>query len=231
MNNKVVPGLKKPTIGWRVSILSMLISALAVCYETSAAETLQLAWNPETGTTAVGYKVHYGTASKTYNTVVDVGTNISATITNCKAGGNYYFAVAAYNSAKVEGPLSTEVMTTAVPTPFFRGQSAISNNLEYLQFSNGTAFGYYSLGSFNWVYHEDFGLVFYVDAGDSQNGAYLYDPHTTTYYYTSPAVWPQLYNENLQAWVYYYPATNSPGHYTSNPRVFRNMKTGKNFTE
>ena len=231
MNNKVVPGLERPIIGWRLSLLLLILSALAVCCQTRAQETIQLAWNAESGTTAIGYKVHYGNASKTYNAVIDVGTNTSAVITNCKAGTNYYFAVTAYNTAKLEGALSTEVMTTAVPGAFFRGQVSVSNNLEYLQFTNGTVFGYYSLGSFPWVYHEDLGLVFFVDAKDSQNGAYLYDPHTTTYWYTSPAVWPHLYDESLQAWLYYYPATNAPGHYPANPRLFQNTKSGKNITK
>ncbi len=231
MNKNVVPSFKKPIIGWRVSLLVLVVSSIAVCCETMAQETIQLAWNAETGTTAVGYKVHYGIATKTYTMVMDVGTNISAMVTNCKAGTNYFFVVTAYNSTKTEGAYSDEVMTTAVPSAFFRGQQAISNNLEYLQFTNGTVFGYFSLGSFPWVYHEDLGLVYYVNANDSQNGAYLYDPHTTTYWYTSPAVWPQLYDESLQAWLYYYSATNDPGHYTSNPRVFENMKTGKTITK
>ena len=44
-----------------------------------------------------GYRVHYGTASRNYTTVIDVG-NVTAYVLNDLPPGTYYFAVTAYNS-------------------------------------------------------------------------------------------------------------------------------------
>ena len=59
-----------------------------------------------------GYKVHYGTESKTYSDTIQV-TNPGITtyvVDNLKAG-KYYFAVTAYNTAGQESSLSSEVST------------------------------------------------------------------------------------------------------------------------
>jgi hypothetical protein len=59
-----------------------------------------------------GYKVHYGSASKTYSDTIQV-TNPGLTtyvVQNLNAG-KYYFAVTAYNSAGQESSLSPEVST------------------------------------------------------------------------------------------------------------------------
>jgi hypothetical protein len=59
-----------------------------------------------------GYKVHYGSASKTYSDTIQV-TNPGLTtyvVQNLNAG-KYYFAVTAYNSTGQESSLSPEVST------------------------------------------------------------------------------------------------------------------------
>jgi hypothetical protein len=50
------------------------------------------------------------------------------------------------------------------------------------------------------------------------------------WFYSSPSLFPYLYDFTLTAWLYYFPATNNPGHYTTNPRYFSNLLTGKIFT-
>ena len=34
----------------------------------------------------------------------------------------------------------------------------------------------------------------------------------------------------LNSWIYYFPNTQSPGHYSTNPRYFSNLTTGVIFT-
>jgi hypothetical protein len=47
------------------------------------------------------------------------------------------------------------------------------------------------------------------------------------FWYTNPATFPFVYDFTLQTWLYYYPNTQNPGHYTTNPRYFYNYSQGK----
>jgi hypothetical protein len=74
------------------------------------AASVTLAWNPVTEST--GYKVYYGSASRTYNAPIDVGNKTGYTIANLPPG-TYFFAVTAYNdygesgfSSEVSAPIS-----------------------------------------------------------------------------------------------------------------------------
>jgi Putative Ig domain len=59
-----------------------------------------------------GYKVHYGSASKTYtNTIQVANPGLTTYVVQNLAEGKYYFAVTAYNSAGHESSLSPEVST------------------------------------------------------------------------------------------------------------------------
>jgi len=90
-----------------------------VVSEGNSQGNVTLSWQAPTsnadGTTLVdlkGYKVHYGSAAKTYSDTIQV-TNPGITtyvVDNLKAG-KYYFAVTAYNAAGQESSLSSEVST------------------------------------------------------------------------------------------------------------------------
>jgi hypothetical protein len=71
-----------------------------------AGATKTLSWAVEPS--ATGYKLYWGTTSQRYDSNVDVGPNVSYTLTDLKAGTNYYFAVSAYNAGGESG-LSAEV--------------------------------------------------------------------------------------------------------------------------
>ena len=77
-----------------------------------------LTWDPNADAVA-GYKVYYGTASRTYGTPIDVGNQTTYTVTGL-IPGTFYFAVTAYNSARTESGFSNEVsktITAADTTP------------------------------------------------------------------------------------------------------------------
>jgi hypothetical protein len=59
-----------------------------------------------------GYKVYYGTASRTYSTAIDVGKVTNCQINNLTDGLTYYFAVTAYDTSKNESAYSNEVSKT-----------------------------------------------------------------------------------------------------------------------
>jgi hypothetical protein len=114
-----------------------------------------------------------------------------------------------------------------VHPPFFTGEVSLGNGVYYLQFPNGTPFGYYSyLTDPHWIYHFDMGYEYWFDANDGHNGIYFYDLAANTFFYTSPSFpFPYLYDFGLNTVLYYYPDTQRPGHYTTNPRYFYNFTT------
>lgn len=75
-----------------------------------------LAWNASASSGVTGYKVHYGTASRSYSTHLDVGNKLTSSVPNLTAGTTYYFAVTAYNAAGESG-YSNEASATIPAAP------------------------------------------------------------------------------------------------------------------
>lgn len=99
-------------ISWvnRIAGLAIALLLTLLAYPASAGQA-SLSWNASASTSVAGCKIHYGTASASYSSHVDVGNVQSATVSNLNAGGTYYFAVTAYNSAGERG-YSNEATTT-----------------------------------------------------------------------------------------------------------------------
>ena len=112
------------------------------------------------------------------------------------------------------------------------GEVPLGNGVYYLQFPNGTPFGYYTyLTDPRWIYHFDMGFEYWFDANDGQSGIYFYDFSSSHFFYTSPSFpFPYLYDFSLNTVLYYFPDPNNPGHYTTNPRYFYNFATGQIIT-
>ena len=123
-------------------------------------------------------------------------------------------------------------ITVSAHAPFFTGETDLGSGVYYLQFPDGTPFGYYSyLSDPPYLYHFDLGYEYVFDAADGQDGVYLYDFTSQTFFYTSPSFpFPYLYDFTLDAVLYYYPDTANPGHYTTNPRYFYDFNLGVIFT-
>ena len=125
------------------------------------------------------------------------------------------------------------VVSNPTPTPahapFFTGEVPLANGVYYLQFSNGTPFGYYTyLTDPRFIYHFDMGYEYWFDANDGHNGIFFYDFISNHFFYTSPSFpFPDLYDFSLGTVLYYLPDANNPGHYSQNPRWFFNFATGQ----
>ncbi len=119
--------------------------------------------------------------------------------------------------------------TNLIPThpAFFNGEIPLSAGFYFLRFpATNNLFGYYSYAFFPVLYHVDLGFVYFLDANDGANGAYLYDFQSASWFYTSPTFpFPYLYDFSRQALLYYFPDTTTTDHYTSNPRYFYDFKT------
>ena len=117
--------------------------------------------------------------------------------------------------------IATVGVTPGMPHPqFFTGETALSDGVYYLTLPDGVPFGYYSYDSYPYLYQFDLGFEYWLPAGDSADGAYLYDFTSSTWWYTSPSEWPYLYDFTLNATLYYYPNPTDSTHYTTNPRYF-----------
>ena len=106
------------------TILILFFFALCIIPATSAfAATVNLAWNASSGSNVAGYKMYYGTSSRTYSYNVKVGNYTSCSLSGLQEGKKYYFAATAYNSSNVESSYSTEISYT-VPTSATSGTSS-----------------------------------------------------------------------------------------------------------
>ena len=138
--------------------------------------------------------------------------------------------VRTYSTA--EAGIMTDLGYTLAGThpAFFTGEVALANSVYYLQFANGTPFGYYSfLSDPRYIYHFDLGYEYIFDAADGKNGVYFYDFKSNTFFYTNPTFpFPYLYDFTLNSVVYYYPDPNNAGRYNTNGvRYFYVFNTGK----
>lgn len=75
-------------------------------------KSVTVSWDSNTEADLAGYKIYYGTASRSYNKVVDVGNVVQYQIDNLSEGQTYYFAVTAYDTAFNESGYSAEVTVT-----------------------------------------------------------------------------------------------------------------------
>ena len=79
-----------------------------------------MAWDPNTETDLAGYRIYYGTASRTYGDPIDVGNVTTYTLNGLTPGVTYYIAATAYDTADHESYYSNEVFgmvpeTVSVP--------------------------------------------------------------------------------------------------------------------
>ena len=99
----IFPRIRKLGIGFLASALTVLLLS-----PSASAAQVTLAWNGNGDPDLAGYKIYYGTASKTYDKSIKVGNVTSFTVTNLTAN-KYYFALTAYDQAGNESGYSNEV--------------------------------------------------------------------------------------------------------------------------
>ena len=105
--------------------------------------SVTLAWDAKTDSGLGGYKVYYGTSSRSYSSSINVGNVTSYTLPSL-ADGNYYFAVTAYYTSGTETSFSNEVSKTLSSSPIsvdstFSGYSSGVIDDGVVNASGGTA--------------------------------------------------------------------------------------------
>ena len=130
-------GTHPPAIGW-LQLSTVALLAVALSPHRCNAYAVMLRWTvPKKG--VVGYRVHAGSQSGSYNQNLDVGALAGATLNgvvyyfypDVPSGTTAYVAVTAYNGARVESDYSNEKqLTPAVAPPVNAGldQSATTGS-------------------------------------------------------------------------------------------------------
>ena len=121
-----------------LALVSTLGLPAAIQAADVAAPAVSLTWSPNPEADLAGYKLHFGTSSGNYSTVLDVGRTASAPLPPMILGNTYYVALSAYDTEFREGPLSAELAVTASPPGPVAG--------------TGFATGPAGLGSLQWKY-------------------------------------------------------------------------------
>ncbi len=208
--------------------------ALATSGTVTLAETLP------TGLTSVSMSGSGWTCSALIcmrNDILGAGTSYPpVTITvnvaqNAASGLANQVTVSGGGSPPASASDSTTIANVPPPIlgpPFFTGEVSLGSGVEYLQFPDTTIFGYYTFVASTIFYHYDMGYEAFVPG--SAADLYLYDFASNHWWYTGATLFPYLYDFTLNSWIYYFPNAQSPGHYTTNPRAFSNLTTGKVFT-
>ena len=90
----------------------MLIAVAMLFTQLVHAYGVSIGWNENAERDIAGYKVYYGTATRDYQNMLDVGPFTSAVIDGLSGGVTYYFAVTAYDTSGNESADSQEVRAT-----------------------------------------------------------------------------------------------------------------------
>jgi hypothetical protein len=97
----------------RLWISALVCGLVLLGFDLSALEAdVRLSWNPNREPDLAGYKVYYGTASRTYGKPVDVGKRTTYSVTGLNAG-TYYFAVTAFDTSGNESRFSNEIRASS----------------------------------------------------------------------------------------------------------------------
>lgn len=106
------------------TIVAFLLAGLATgALPGHGAVGTTLAWDPPASAPGAaslpppaGYKIHYGTAPRTYSTVLDVGPATTATIPDLTPGQTYFITVTSYDASANESGYAEELAWTPAPT-------------------------------------------------------------------------------------------------------------------
>jgi plastocyanin len=242
------------TSSGRLAVLVLLITPLLAFYPTVASAVTVtvtvanncLCFNPSSVTIHPGDTVRWTWSSSGHSStsgspgmpsglwdsgILNQGAVFTQTFNN--VGSFPYYCTPHGACCNMVGMVTVVSNPTPTPTPahapFFAGEVPLANGVYYLQFSNGTPFGYYTyLTDPRFIFHFDMGYEYWFDANDGHNGVYFYDFMSNHFFYTSPSFpFPDLYDFSLGTVLYYLPDANNPGHYSQNPRWFFNFATGQ----
>ncbi len=102
---------------------------------------------------------------------------------------------------------------------FFSGEAILDKgDFAYLAFPDGKEFGYYTYQFYPYLYQTDLGFEYVIPSTGTDDGVYLYDFKLSQFLYTTPTLYPYLYDFGANSFYYYFTGTTAP-------RVFYDFAT------
>lgn len=89
---------------------------MLACAGASGAERLTLAWDPSPSVDVVGYRLYYGTNTRSYQFVTNGGLALTQSV-RLPHRGRWFFAATAYSTNGLESDFSSEVSWESKPLP------------------------------------------------------------------------------------------------------------------
>jgi hypothetical protein len=122
---------KRPPIGSHPALARILLATVFMLagHTLACASDVTLMWDATTDRDVAGYKVYYGTASRSYGQTIDVGRVTTFTVTGLGVGF-YFFAVTAYNTSGLESGFSNEVSTVIPSQTFYYPHLSFSSSIK-----------------------------------------------------------------------------------------------------
>ena len=103
---------RQPRLGrldqWTVVLASVTL-LFGLLLQAQAATSVTLAWDPSGSSSVTGYRLHYGTSSKSYSQTRDLGNTTTTNVSNLISGQTYYFVVTSVDAGNLESAFSGEV--------------------------------------------------------------------------------------------------------------------------
>jgi hypothetical protein len=93
--------------------LPLAAALLLTAAGPASAASLRLSWEPNQESDLAGYRLHYGTSSRSYSSIVPLGNRTNHVVAGLAAGTTYYFAVTAHDVKDQESGFSNEASWTA----------------------------------------------------------------------------------------------------------------------
>ena len=89
---------------------------LLVCGAAAGAERLTLAWDASASTSVIGYRLYYGTNTRSYPFVTNAGLALTQSVV-LPHRGRWFFAATAYSTNGLESDFSSEVSWESKSVP------------------------------------------------------------------------------------------------------------------
>ena len=108
---------------------------------TAGAQQLTLAWDASASTNVVGYRLYYGTNTRSYQFVTNTGPALTQSVL-LPHRGRWFFAATAYDTNGLESDFSNEVSWESKPTaPVMAGKTWVRLTPVFGRSTNLAAWG------------------------------------------------------------------------------------------
>jgi len=96
--------------------LAAWVAVMLAGVGSARGETVTLAWDASASTNVAGYRVYYGTNSRSYFCMTNSGLMLTQAVV-LPHRGRWFFAATAYDTNGLESDFSSEVLWESKPTP------------------------------------------------------------------------------------------------------------------